>query len=155
MEHLTTTEIILAVLGSLGGLAGLVSFAAFVGTRLDIRRKRIQTATDKQNNDSVESRRIQLEYDGKDKESLVTNLWKMVDQLKARNVELEDEADENDKQFSFNRPVKTKIDQKARSIVSEIDAMNVLMINDEQTQIFMRRFSKVKELAIEIQDILP
>lgn len=151
MGDFSWATIVVAAIASIGGISGLVSLVSFVAARLDNRRKRIDAQHDKRLHDSVEFKKLQ----GASDNTLIENLWKIIADKDRENDELKAELDECNKKYSFSRPITTTVYQNARGIIAEIEAMNIMILDEEQTQVFMRRFAKMRELALEIQKVLP
>lgn len=151
----TVQEVVIAILGSGGLIGGLVVAFNAITSRLDARRKRLEEADQKKISTAIEGRRLEIESAGRGTDALIANLWKMIDDKDKELEEVKAELDECNKKYSFSRPVTTVVYRNARAIISEIEAMNVLVLNEEQTQVFMRRFTRMKELATEIQEVLP
>jgi septal ring factor EnvC (AmiA/AmiB activator) len=150
MDDFTTREIILAVLGSGGILAALLKVAKTVSDRIDQRRVRAQQQQQSQISQTAELKRLKIDADediyDRFKE-LLGEREKEIKELKARLLEWE------------NKPTDQKlIDEMYRTlriIINEIDAMNMLFLNERDTQIFARRFKAMHDAAKEMRDKLP
>lgn len=151
----TPEKIVLAVLGSGGFITGIVMAFNAIAARLDARRKRLEEAELKRIADAVELKRLEAITGEKSSETLIQNLWKIIE---SKNVEIEglkQEINECEKKATLDRPVINQVYAKLRAMRREIESLNVMVLNEEETNVFMRRFNTVKALVEETEGLLP
>lgn len=149
------TQIVIAALSSGGILSGLVTLGVFINKLLTDRRKTRQDREDKVIHDSVESKRLELEFEDKHAAAVVDNLWKLLDARDRHIASLKTDLQVCEEQSSLSRPMLIQVYKNVRAIRKEIESLNVMVLSDEDTNVFMRRFQIVKQLLDETENILP
>jgi septal ring factor EnvC (AmiA/AmiB activator) len=150
MDDFTTREIVLAVLGSGGILAFLLKVAKSVSDRIDQRRIRSHQQRLEDVSQTAELKRLKIEADediyDRFKE-LLNEREKEIKDLKAKLLEWESKH--------TDQKLIDEMYRTLRIIINEIEAMNVLFLNEEKTQIFSRRFTTMHNAAKEMREKLP
>lgn len=117
---------------------------SFIVGRIDKRRERHKEEAEMELSHSAEADRIKLDS----KNSTEAALWKIIEELKENLAE--------EKKFAtLTRPNVIKIAGDVRAIRKEIESLNLMILNEEETNVFMRRFQTVKQLLDQIETILP
>lgn len=144
-------EIMIAILGGGGLLAGLISLLNFIATRLDARRKNKKEDKAEQSLHTTETERLKLEGN----KNSIDLLWKIIDEKNIEICELKIEVTNAEKFATLTRPNVIKLAADIRLIRKEIESLNLMILNEEETNVFMRRFQNVKVLLDDIENILP
>jgi predicted RNase H-like nuclease (RuvC/YqgF family) len=148
---LSWQEIIIAFLGGGGILAGLISALNFISARLDTRRKNKKEDREEALTHSTESERIKL--DGNKNTNDI--LWRVIEEKNDEIASLEKKVEDAEKFATLTRPNVIKLAKDVRDIRKEIESLNLMILNEEETNVFMRRFQNVKVLLDDIEAILP
>lgn len=144
MDSFTSKDILLAFIGSAGILGGVMTVISFIVGRIDKRRERIREERDLEVSHSVGIDRVRLDS----ATATEAALWKIIQELKESLAE--------EKRFAtLTRPNVIKIAADVRAIRKEIESLNLMILNEEETNVFMRRFQTVKQLLDQIETILP
>lgn len=151
MEGFSWWQIFAAIGGSAGFITAIIAAFNAVTARLDARKKRIAGGVESKIANAVEVKRLQAETDGKTQDSLVGNLWKIIEAKETEIAKLEKELEQTEQHSSLSRPTITKIYIQLRAMRKEIESLTVMRLDDEQTNVFVRRFEKVKECLDEIE----
>jgi septal ring factor EnvC (AmiA/AmiB activator) len=150
MDDFTTREILFGLLGSGGVLITLLKVAKSISDRIDARRKRIDANQASQISQTAELKRLKIDADediyDRFKE-LLTEREKEIKELKAELKKCQDAP--------TNQKLIDEMYRTLRIILNEIDAMNMLFLNERDTQIFARRFKAMHDAAKEMRDKLP
>jgi chromosome segregation ATPase len=133
----------------------LIRGLSFVTVRLDARKARLAAAETNRIADSIEVRKLEADTETRGNDSLVANLWKFIAEKDAEIAELKKEIEECEAAAKLNRPTINKIYAKLRAMRTEIESLNVMVLNEEETNVFMRRFNQVKLLLDETEGLLP
>jgi hypothetical protein len=112
MAEWTLKDIILMVLGSGTFIGSLVVVFNAISARLDARKKRLEEAELRKISNAVEVKRLETETGERTAASLVTNLWKIIED---KNIEIEALKKEN-----LTRPIIKQLYSKLRQIRNEI-----------------------------------
>ncbi len=158
MEDFTTPQIILAGFVSLGGISGFVAFASLVAARLDKRRERLKEGRKEQ----LDARKLELESEEKKDAREREDCWKIVDaknqqiaDLKGEIKGLEDELAETVKGSKLSRKMINQIYENLASMKNELKHLNMMIWDDEKTNVFMTRFAAVQAKIDETEALLP
>lgn len=155
VDEYSAKEIALAVVGGGGLIGGCVALFSFVAARLDARTQKTEADEKRRLADAVEMRRIEAEREGRDADALVENLWKLIgekdSELKAQRLEIAD----LETKATTNRPMLLKVYANLRAMRREIESLNVMVLSEEETNVFMRRFQTVKVLLDDTESLLP
>jgi uncharacterized protein YlxW (UPF0749 family) len=161
MGEFTISQVLLILSGTGGFIVVLIKAFTFIGQQLDARGKRKDDRERHRLEDSVEARRLVLDYSERGERNTITELWKLNDdkdeetkELKTEIRELENKLKDAEKAERLNRPTIMRIYTYVRGIRTELDSLNVMVLNEEETNVFMRRFRNVKELIGKIEDVL-
>lgn len=146
-----TKEIILALIGGGGFLAGLISLFNAIAVRLDARRKNKKEDKAEQFLHVSEAEKLKLEGN----KNAADLLWKIIEEKNAEIRELKTEVEDAEKFAALTRPNVIKLAADVRAIRKEIESLNVMVLSEEDTNVFMRRFQAVKVLLDDIESILP
>lgn len=147
MEGFTGRELLIAILGSGGFIGGLVGLLSFLSSRIDKRRQRLDKEQHMHVSQSTDMRRFELDKEN----SVQQQLWKIIEEREAECKELETAL----KESTLSRPQILKIGKNIREMRKEIESLNVMILDEEQTNVFMRRFQTVKQLLDETEGMLP
>lgn len=142
---------ILIGLLSAGAMGTFIAFAKLVSDRLDKRAERMRAKKKEEIDGAVEVKRLEMEG----KHSASDELWRINEWQAARIKELEAELEEQETKYSFSRPTVTKVYANIRAIRKEISHLNLMVMSEEDTNVFMRRFGEVLTLLDETESILP
>jgi hypothetical protein len=150
MDNVTAKEIFIAVMGSAGLIGGLLTVAKFVSERVDQWRTRNQQKRQADVSQTAELKRLKIDADediyDRFKE-LLSEREKEIKDLKAKLLEWENKH--------TDQKLIDEMYRTLRIIINEIDAMNMLFLNERDTQIFARRFKAMHDAAKEMRDKLP
>lgn len=152
--NFTPGEILAAFLGGGGIIGGVITALSFLSGRLEARRKRIEEKSKSALEKEVDVRRLENEIQYKGTDALVNNLWKLIEEqkieLKAKEAVIEEmEADEK-----LTRPAVMKIYECVRKIRNEMDSLNIMLLSDEETNVFARRWGNIKVIMCELEETL-
>ena len=151
----TTEKIVILIFGGGGTITGLVLLFNAIAARIDIRNERKKKADLDRIANAVEVKRLQADTDERSAETLVSNLWKLVETKNKEIAELKQEIEQLEKEGKLTRPVINQIYAKLRAMRKEIESLNLMILNEEETNVFMRRFGAVKMLLDEAEGLLP
>lgn len=154
MDNLSLSQAIMGLSAAGGGVVVLIRIATFVAKELDARRQRIEDRDQKRLEASVEARRLTLDYSEKGERNTVTELWKLVDDKDEEIKDLEAKLKDAERAERLNRPTIMRIFHHVRAMRSELDHLNLLVLGEEETNIFMTRFRNTKEILGKIEGIL-
>lgn len=147
-ETFTLSQIVITAIGSIGGLTGLISAAVAINKILTERRKVREQRQRDLIHDTIEGRRLDLEHSDRKEADALAAVWKIVDRLEHENEDIE-------KLATLTRPTIVKIARNLREMRKEIESLNLMILDEKETNVFMRRFQRVKELLDETENILP
>jgi septal ring factor EnvC (AmiA/AmiB activator) len=147
----TWSQILSAALLSFGGMGGFITAIVKISGMVEARRKRIAEGKKDELHNSVEGRRLQLEQKSKDREEA----WRIIAEQKSEIADLKKEIKELEDGRSFARPKVTQIYRNLRRMEEEINHLDVMVFDHEQTNEFMRRLGELKRLMGETRDLLP
>lgn len=150
MDDFTTKEIAVAVFGSAGIIGGLISAASYVSGRVDKWRERKQQKKQADITESTELKKLKLEAD----EDLYERFKDLYNTQTAENARLTQELKEC-RESETSPKLIAQMYRTLRIINGEIEAMNLLFMDEEKTQIFARRFNNMQKAAKEMEDKLP
>lgn len=151
MIDLTPGEVVVAIVGSGGLIAGSISLFSFITGRLDVRRKRLKETLAKEISQTADMKRFDL-----DATNLVHNqLWEIIKERDVKITALEGEIEVLDEKAILQRPTILKVYANLRAMRKEIESLNLMILNEEETNVFMRRFQTVKVLLDETEAMLP
>ncbi len=129
----------LAISGSGGIIGGLVTFAVFVYSRMD-KKKEHESANYHEYADA--------------QKNVVEALNKMLESKNAEIERLQHRLDEGEDRGILTVPKIQKINAEMRTMREALSKLNVLIMNDEETNIFAERFSTVKQGIANIEKII-
>jgi hypothetical protein len=132
-------EWVLAISGSGGIIGGLVAFAVFVYGRMD-KKKEMET-TDSHSY-----------VDGQ--KNIVDALNQILESKNAEIARLESKLTEGEGKGILTLPKIQKISAEMRVMREALSKLNVLIMNDEETNIFAERFATVKQGILNIEHII-
>lgn len=147
MGEYSASQYVLLFSGVVGGVIAIIKAGAFIAKELEARRQR-------KIGDIVEVRRLQLDYSDKGIERELIQAWKIVDEKDEQLAEVKAKLKESEQAERLNRPTIMKIYKHIRAIRLELDSLNVLVLDQETTNVFARRWNKVKAEMDEIEAIL-
>lgn len=151
LMEFTTKEIILAILGSGALVGGIISALTFVSSYVDKRRERAKEKSNELIHDSIEAKRLQGELQTTKDNTVIENLWKLIEEYKREIEDLERDL----KAASMSRATVNTVYRNIRAIRKEIESLNVMILSEEDTNVFMRRFQTVKQILDETENLLP
>lgn len=151
MLEFTAKEIIVMVLGSGGFIGGLISLFVFITGRLDKRKERTKEELKTQISQSADMKRFELDSSN----AVHAQLWEIINAQQTHIANLEKDAEELEAKAILQRPTILRIYANIRAMRSEIDGMNVLIMSNDDTSVFMKRFSALKTLLNETEGMLP
>jgi chromosome segregation ATPase len=154
MDGFSSSQFLLILSGASGAIVVLIKIFTVIAAELDARRKRHEAGEQKRLGEAVEIRRLQLDYTGKGTDTLVENLWKMIGEKEKEIEDLKKELDDSEKAERLNRPTIMRIYSHIREMRTELDSLNVMVLDEEQTNVFMRRFRNVKEILNKVEAVL-
>ncbi len=129
---------------------GLIKGFSLITHELDARRQRAEARI----GDSLEIQRLKLDYSGKGTEALIEKLWKLNDDQEREIKELKAELEDAEKAERINRPTIMKIFTIVREIRNEMDSLNIMLLNEEETNVFARRWGNVKIHLTQLEAVL-
>jgi len=132
-------ELLIVVSGSVGIIGGLIPVAVFVYSRLD--KKKEQHAGDLH------------EYNDAQK-SVVDALNKMIETKDAEIAKLQAKLESTENKGILTLPKLQKIMAEIRTMREALSRLNVLVMSQEETNIFAERFATIKEGIAHIEEIL-
>lgn len=151
MEGLTLKELVLLITGSGGLIGGIVAAFVFTTSRLDKRRERIKEKQRQDISESADMKKFELDSQN----SVHDHLWEIIREKDAEIQRLSNEIEDIEKTSTIQRPVVLKIYANLRSMRKEIESLNLMILSEEETNVFMRRFQTVKVLLDETEGLLP
>jgi len=153
----TVPQIVWTALVSSGVVGGIWTLFVFITGRLDIRRKRIAEERAKDISSSADIGRLKLESESHAHDLL----WKIIEEHKqeikdlrteVRELKAELEAAENDERLK--RPDVMHIYECVRQIKNEMDSLNIMLLSDEETNVFARRWGNIKTIMVDLESTL-
>ena len=132
-------ELLIVVSGSVGIIGGLIPVAVFVYSWLD--KKKEQHAGDLH------------EYNDAQK-SVVDALNKMIETKDAEIAKLQAKLESTENKGILTLPKLQKIMAEIRTMREALSRLNVLVMSQEETNIFAERFATIKEGITHIEEIL-
>lgn len=132
-------ELLIVVSGSVGIIGGLIPVAVFVYSRLD--KKKEQHAGDLH------------EYNDAQK-SVVDALNKIIETKDAEIAKLQAKLESTENKGILTLPKLQKIMAEIRTMREALSRLNVLVMSQEETNIFAERFATIKEGIAHIEEIL-
>lgn len=132
-------ELLIVVSGSVGIIGGLIPVAVFVYSRLD--KKKEQHAGDLH------------EYNDAQK-SVVDALNKMIETKDAEIAKLQAKLESTENKGILTLPKIQKLNAEIRTMREALSRLNVLVMSQEETNIFAERFATIKEGIAHIEEIL-
>lgn len=150
----TWKEILVTALGSGGLLGGIITFFVFITGRLDARRKRIEDKKAIDISESVELKKLQVQSIQTDTGILITNLWAIINDQKAEIKCLTDELANCEDGDRLSIANVNRIFEYIRQIKNEMDSLNLMLLNDEETNIFAKRWGNIKSIMIDLEKLL-
>ena len=132
-------ELFLAISGSGGIIGGLVTFAVFVYSRMD-KKKEHQSAEHHEYADA--------------QKNVVDALQKMLDSKNAEIERLQNRLSDGENRGILTVSKIQKINAEMRLMREALSKLNVLIMTDEETNIFAERFAAVKEGIKNIEKII-
>jgi hypothetical protein len=154
MGEFTTTQFLAYLTIAGGAIAGVIKIFTFISHQLDARRKRIEAREQKKLDASVEARRLTLDYSEKGERNTITELWKLVDDKDEEIKDLEAKLKEAEKAERLNRPTIMKIYGYVRDIRNEMDSLNIMLLSEEETNVFARRWGNIKVIIQNLEAVL-
>lgn len=162
MEEFTASQILLAALASVGGIGGLISAIVKIDGLVKARAKRLADGRKEELHLSVEGRRLELEATEKKEAREQENCWKLVDaknqviaDLKKEIEDLEGELAETVKGAKLGRKTINQIYANLDAMKNELKHLNMMIWDDEKTNVFMTRFEAVQKKIEETENLLP
>lgn len=153
MEY-TWKEIIFAALGSSGLIGGVVTAFVFVAGRLDARRKRMDDARSEAIHDSVELKKISMDAALQGNEAIVTSLWRIIEEKNKELAALKADLDDCEKGDRLSNRNVNKIFASLRSVKNEMDSINIMVLGEEETNVFARRWHNIKHILDDLEKTL-
>lgn len=144
------SQIALALFGSGGFIVGAVTLFKAFNDALAARRKRIDDKRRQEITNSAEFRRL----DTDESDRVVTNLWKIIEQERLENEELRAEVADLKRAEKLARPTISKVFRIIRQMRYELEQVNVMLLSQEETNIFVRRWNAVKQFADDLENLL-
>jgi len=132
-------ELLIVVSGSVGIIGGLIPVAVFVYSRLD--KKKEQHAGDLH------------EYNDAQK-SVVDALNKIIETKDAEIAKLQAKLESTENKGILTLPKIQKLNAEIRTMREALSRLNVLVMSQEETNIFAERFATIKEGIAHIEEIL-
>ncbi len=132
-------ELLIVVSGSVGIIGGLIPVAVFVYSRLD--KKKEQHAGDLH------------EYNDAQK-SVVDALNKMIETKDAEIAKLQAKLESTENKGILTLPKLQKIMAEMRIMREALAKLNVLVMSQEETNIFAERFATIKQGIVNIEKII-
>lgn len=146
----TTKEIILAVLGSGGFIGGFIAIFVFITARLDKKRERDKALLESEITKTSDMKRFELDSSN----SVHSQLWEIINEHKAENKLLSEQVEELERIAVLQWPTRLKIHANLRQMRKEIESLNLMILSEDETNVFMRRFQTVKVLLDETEGML-
>lgn len=144
-------QIILAVLSSGGIIGTIISVLIYASGRMDKRRERMDKQKQLDVSQTADLKRLELDED----KSIEGALWRIIEEKNDEIAQLKAEVSDVTNTSSLSRPRVTQIYKAVRLMRKEIDSLNLMILNEEETNVFMRRFRAVKDYLDEIETSLP
>lgn len=132
-------ELFLAISGSGGIIGGLVTLAVFVYSRIDKKKER-------QSSDYHEYATAQ--------KNVVDALNKMLADKDAEIEKLQQKLNDGENKGILTLPKIQKLNAEIRTMREALSRINVLVMSQEETNIFAERFATIKEGIAHIEEIL-
>lgn len=151
----TISQIIITAIGSIGGLTGLVTAAVFINNVLSERRKAREERDQRRISESAEGRRLELEFSGKQNDSVRDEVWRIIAEQKIEIEKLEAEIERCEVEAAFSRPKVAKMYTNLRLMEEELNHLNMMVFDQEQTNVFMKRLANAKFYIHEQRGLLP
>jgi capsule polysaccharide export protein KpsE/RkpR len=123
----------------------------WISGRLDKRKERIKALSESEIANRTEMKRYELDANN----AVHTQLWEIIKEQKAEISELQEELKEVESTATLQRPAVNKIYANLRAMRKEIESLNLMILSEEETNVFMRRFQAVKLLLDETEGLLP
>lgn len=155
MQEWTAKDIILTVLGSGTFIGSVIVVFNFITARIDARRQRIEATSQRKLADAIEVKKLEVEAEGREVDSVRAAMWKLLEERQGEITALKIEIEGLKRQAILDRPLITQIYAKLRAMRKEIESLNLMVLSEEETNVFMRRFNKVKEILDETEGMLP
>lgn len=140
----------MALFGSGGFVLAGISLFKFINELLTQRR----TKQKEELADSTLLQRLQLEAGSKGQDNLTDNLWKIIGEKNAEIVDLKQEVRDCEKAEKLTRPAVSRIYECIRKIKNEMDSLNIMIMSDEETNVFARRWGNIKAIITDLEDSL-
>lgn len=132
-------ELFLAISGSGGIIGGLVTFAVFVYSRMD-KKKEHEVANYHEYADA--------------QKNVVEALNKMLESKNAEIERLQHRLDEGEGKGILTVSKIQKINAEMREMREALSKMNVILLSDQDTNIFAERFTTIKNGITNIEHII-
>lgn len=142
-DDLTIREILIAILGSGGIIGGLFVAFNFIAGRFDKYRERKKMNI----SEAAEIRRVELQVKAQSDNDLVTNLWKLVEAGRKEIEELE-------RAERLARPTVVRVYRIIREMRAELDKLHIMVLGEQETAIFAKRWNNIKKLADQLEAII-
>ncbi len=147
-EEYSGFQIFVATAAS-SGLAGFLWTAfVFFNGKLEARRKRLKEEREKDISQAAELGRLKVDTDSRANE----HLWRIIDEKTLQIKELKAELEEAERAELLTRPIAMHVLECVRLIKNEIDSLNLMILNEHDTNVFSRRWGNIKAIIGDLEN---
>lgn len=146
---------IVALLAALGGVTGVIKAAGFLTERLDRRKDERRTFLQQHVTESIEAKRLELEREHIDDESVKLALWKMLE-AKTQEVEaLRAAVRELEHTESLSRPIRLKIYAAIREMKKQVDILELLIARQTHHELLSGEMEILRQKVDDLERSVP
>lgn len=149
-DEYSTIQIVVAALGSSGIVGASWTLFVFISGKLEARRKKQEEDRKKEISNAADLRRVEAETG----ESATKLLWDLIRELKSEVKDLKADLEAAEQAEILTRPAVMHIYECVRQIKNEMDSLNIMLLSDEETNVFARRWANIKAIMVELEATL-